>query len=48
MTNSHKLKENDMKNRTCYYYDGIINIYDLDLDNIWLDGKSFENIWIYT
>ena len=36
-----------MKNRTCYYFDGIINIYDLDLDNIWFDEKSFEKIWIY-
>ena len=28
----------------CYYFNGIINITDLDLDNILLDEKSYENI----
>ena len=31
----NKLKEIDIKNRTCYYFDDIININDLDLDNVY-------------
>ena len=31
----------------CYYFNGIINITDLDLDNILLDEKSCEDILIY-
>ena len=27
---------------TPYYFDGIININGLDLNNIWLDEKSHE------
>ena len=32
---SNKIKEKDIKNRTCYYFDDIININDLDLGNIY-------------
>ena len=28
-----ELKETDTKNRTCYYFDDIVSINDLDLDN---------------
>ena len=31
---NNELKGIDIKNRTCYYFDDIINIVDLDLDNI--------------
>ena len=41
------LKEIDIKNCTCYYFDDIIDINDLDLDNISLHGKSIENILIH-
>ena len=47
MESNNKLKEIATKNRTCYYFDGIININDLDLDTVLLDEKSFENILIY-
>ena len=30
---NNKLKQNDVKNYTYYYFDGIINIKDLNLDN---------------
>ena len=30
---------------TCYYFDDIINLEDLTLDNILIDEKSFENIF---
>ena len=32
---NNKIKEKDIKNRTCYYFDDIININDLDLGNIY-------------
>ena len=34
MENNDKLKEIDIKNRMCYYFDDIIKIEDYDLDNI--------------
>ena len=43
MVMNNELKGIDIKNRTCYYFDDIINIVDLDLDNIFLGGRSYEN-----
>ena len=45
--NNNELNEIDVKNRTCYYFDDIINISDLNLDNILTAEKSYENILIY-
>ena len=42
-----KLKEIDIKNRTCYYLNDLIKIEDFDLDNILIDEKSYENILVY-
>ena len=42
----NKLKKVFTKNRTCYCFDDIIKIEDLDFDNILLDEKSYENILI--
>ena len=28
----YKTKEIDIKNRTCYYFDAIINVWDRDID----------------
>ena len=47
MESKGELKEIDVKNRTCYYLDGIIKTEDFDLDNILIDGKSYENISVY-
>ena len=47
MDSNKNLKEIDIKNRTYYYFDDILNIHDLDLDNISLDEKSYENFLIY-
>ena len=47
MVSNGQLKENDVKNRTCYYFDDIIRIEDFDLDNILLDKKPYENILVY-
>ena len=42
-----EIKNVRIKNRTCYYFDGIIKLEDFDLDNILIDEKSHENILIY-
>ena len=41
-----ELKEIDIKNRTYYYFDGIIKIEDFNLDNILTDEKSYKNILV--
>ena len=35
------------KNHTCFYFDDIIKLEDFDLNNIFIDEKSHENILIY-
>ena len=47
MDRNDKLKEIDIKNRTCYYFDHIIKIEKFNLDNILIDEKSYENILVY-
>ena len=41
---SNKLKEVDIKNHICYYFDHIINSNDFYLDNILLVEKSHETL----
>ena len=41
MESNDELKEIDIKNRTCYYFDHIIKIEDFDLNNILIDEKSY-------
>ena len=41
------LKEIDIKNRTCYYFDDIIKVEDFYLNNILIDKKSYDNILVY-
>ena len=43
----NKLKETDIKNRTCYHFDNIININDLDIDNILMNEKTCKNFMVY-
>ena len=47
MESNDKLKEIDIKNRTCYYFDDVIKVQDFDPDNILIDPKSYENILVY-
>ena len=47
MESNDKLKETDIKNHTCYYFDGIVKIEDFDLDNLLIYEKSFENILVF-
>ena len=50
MESSDELKETDIKNRTCYYFDDIIIYRDINFDNIFLDiklcKKEYENTLI--
>ena len=44
MENNDELKETDIKNRTCCYFDDIIKILDFDVDNILIYEKSYKNV----
>ena len=45
--NNNKLKKIDIKNGICHYFDNIIKINHIDLNNILLDEKLHENFLIY-
>ena len=42
MENTNKLKEINVKNHSCYYFDDIIKFEDFDLDDNLIDEKSNE------
>ena len=44
---SNKVKDIDMKNRTCEFFHYVINIKDFDLNNVKINEKSYKNILIY-
>ena len=44
---SNKIKDIDIKNRTCYFFNDMINIKHFDTNNIKKDKKSHKNIPIY-
>ena len=44
---SKELKEINIKNHTCYYFDDIIKVEDFNLDNILIDEKSYKNFFAY-
>ena len=41
------IKQINIKNRTYYFYDGMINIKDFDSNSLKIDKKSSKNIVIY-
>ena len=43
----NELKEINIKNRACYYFDVIINGTDISFSDILLDEKLYENILVY-
>ena len=43
MESKKELKEIDLKNRTCHYFDDIIRDLNIDFDNISLEEKSYKN-----
>ena len=46
MESKDKLKEIDIKNRMCYYFDVIMKARDIDSGNIFLNEKIYKNILI--
>ena len=44
---SNKAKDIDIKNRTNYFFNEIINIKKFDRNDIKIDEKSYKNIFIY-
>ena len=42
MKSNDKLKEIDIKNSTSYYFDDIMRVIDIDVDNVVLDKKSYK------
>ena len=47
MESKDELEETDTKNHTCYYFDDIIKVRDIDFGNILLEAKIYKNILIY-
>ena len=47
MESRDELKEINIKNCACYYFDDIIRDFDTNFDNILLDEKLYENISVY-
>ena len=39
MESQDELKEVDVKNRTCYYFDDIVRVIDIDFNDILLNEK---------
>ena len=48
MKSNDTLKNIDLKNRTCYYFDDIVKFEAFDFDNILIDENSYENILVIT
>ena len=44
---SNKVKDINIKNRTYYLFNDIINIENFDPNNIKIDKKSYKDILIY-
>ena len=47
MENKNVLKEIDIKNCACWYFDDIINGTDIYFSDIFLEEKLYENISVY-
>ena len=48
MKRKNVLKEINIKNRGCYYFDDIINGTKISFSDILLNKKSYENISVYS
>ena len=47
MKSKNELRETDIKNHVCYYFDDIINGTKINFSNILLDKKLYDNISVY-
>ena len=41
------MKQINIKNRTCYFFNDMINVKDFDSSLLKIDKKSYKNIGIY-
>ena len=48
MKSENELKEIDIKNRACHYFDDIIKDKKINFSNILLNKKLYENVSVYT
>ena len=46
METNDELKDINIKNRTCYFFNYIIKIEHYDFENIYIAEKSYENILV--
>ena len=46
METNDELKDINIKNRTCYFFNDIIKIEHYDFENIYIAEKSYENILV--
>ena len=47
MNSNDELKETDIKNRSCYYFDDRIKTEHCNFDDFLIDGKSYEDVLVY-
>ena len=47
MDSNDELKETDIRNRKCYYFDAKTKTEDFNLDNILIKKKWYKNILVY-
>ena len=47
MESKDELKETDIESLTCYHFDDIMRVTDIDFNNILLDEKSYKHLSIY-
>ena len=47
MESKDELKQIYINYCTCYYFDDIMRVIDVDFSDISLDKKSYENVSIY-
>ena len=47
MESKNEFKKINIKDRGCYYFDDILKVEDINVNDILLGEKSYENILVY-
>ena len=47
MESKHELKEINIKNCACFYFENLIRVFNFNFDNTLLEEKLYENISVY-